>query len=190
MWPSTKCYEGWQCVASLALCLCQSLQHDWWEKTVPKRLLPHARWRTAVKVCMYTCVCTHLLTEQHVKLVAEVLVWFGSCMPIYAHCLKELSESCVLSCTSQRIWHYSIMYKIIFIQLPAERNYILGPDVFGVSAAKHAWKPHSWAAQGEWINNEQSHKMLVSIYQTWRHSPFRGKRAADSQLVIVPGWEQ
>lgn len=35
------------------------------------------------------------------------------------------------------------MYKIIFMQLPAEGNYILGPDVFVVSAAKHAWKPHS-----------------------------------------------
>lgn len=56
------------------------------------------------------------------------------------------------------------MYKIIFMQLPAEGSYILGPDVFVVSAAKHAWKPHSWAVLQEWINNEQSHKMLMSIY--------------------------
>lgn len=67
------------------------------------------------------------------------------------------------------------MYKIIFMQLPAEGNYILGPDVFVVGAAKHAWKPHSWAVLQEWINNEQSHKMLVSIYQTGHQdllSPF------------------
>lgn len=82
---------------------------------------------------------------------------------IALHCqssIKAVHFSVQVKC----IWHDTTMYKIISMQLPAEGSYILGPDVFVVGAAKHAWKPHSWVVLQEWINNEQSHKMLMSIY--------------------------
>lgn len=82
------------------------------------------------------------------------------------------------------------------MQLPAEGNYILGPDVFVVGAAKHAWKPHSWAVPQEWINNEQSHKMLVSIYQIECHSPFSPFLSLSKQgscqhpANYLPAWQE